>query len=513
MKYAVSGCSVGWNGWPHADEFPAHAQFFLSSRPAEQEHAGRMKSFIVLLALAALSSQAVTTSPPNMVLVMADDQGWGDMAYNGHPKVRTPNFDSMAKSAIRFDQFHAAAPVCSPTRGSVMTGRTPNRYGVFSWGHPIRPQETTIAEALKTAGYRTGHFGKWHLGSVQAASPVSPGACGFDEWVSAPNFFDLDPILSVKGRATAFKGDSSDVTAEVAIQFIRDCARDKKPFLAVVWFGSPHSPHKALEKDAALYEGLTKAEKNFYGEITAMDRAFGRLRNELRALDIEQDTVLWYCSDNGALPKIGSSGGRRGHKGKVYEGGLLVPALLEWPAQFPEARIISTPCVTSDILPTVLDIADVKLEKTPPLDGVSLLPLLKGEARKRSRPIGFWDIGAKGIGTPSDTWMRELMEAQKKGEEPSDPLRLAADAGKIGDPVPLNKFPGHAAWLDWPWKLHRIEDKKTGDVEWELYDLSADPEESRVLFAEQPERVPHMQEALENWLESVARSLNGEDYR
>ena len=459
-----------------------------------------------------LSAHAVNTSPPNIVLVMADDQGWGDMAYNGHPKVQTPNFDAMAREGVRFDQFHAAAPVCSPTRGSVMTGRTPNRYGVFSWGHALRPQEITIAEALKPAGYRTGHFGKWHLGSVQAASPASPGACGFDEWTSAPNFFDLDPILSVKGKAVEFKGDSSDITAAAAIDFIRAAAKTRQPFLAVVWFGSPHSPHKALPADAALYDGLPKEQQHFLAEITAMDRAFGRLRQELRSLDIEEDTVLWYCSDNGALPKVGSSGGRRGNKGKIYEGGLLVPSLLEWPAQFPEPKVINIPCVTSDILPTVLDIVDAKPATLLVLDGVSLLPLLKGEVKKREKPIGFWDNGAKGIGTPSETWMRDLLEAQKRGEEPNDPLRLAADAAKIGPVQPLDKFPGHAAWLDWPWKLHRIENKKTGEVAWELYDLAADPDESRVLFAEQPERVPQMQEALENWLESVVRSLNGADY-
>lgn len=472
-----------------------------------------MKTLLTLLCAAALTAQAVTTSPPNIVLVMADDQGWGDMAYNGHPQVKTPNFDAMAKAGIRFDQFHAAAPVCSPTRGSVMTGRTPNRYGTFSWGHPIRPQEITIAEALKPAGYRTGHFGKWHLGSVQKDSPVSPGACGFDEWVSAPNYFDLNPILSVKGKATKFEGDSSDITAELALTFIRESTKNKQPFLAVVWFGSPHNPHKALEADRALYEGQPKAVQNFYGEISAMDRAFGKLRDELRKLDIEEDTVLWYCSDNGALPKIGSTGGRRANKGSIYEGGLAVPALVEWPAQFKEPKVISIPCVTSDILPTLLDIVDVKLEKTPPLDGISLLPLLKGETKKRDKAIGFWDMGIKGIGASSEVWMRDLLAAQERGEEPNDPARLAADAGKIGDPVSLTKFPGHSAWLDWPWKLHRMEDKKTGDVEWELYDLSADPDESRVLFAEQPERVPQMQEALENWLESVAKSLNGEDYR
>ena len=127
------------------------------------------------------ATAAPAADPPNVVLVMADDQGRGDMAYNGHPHLRTPNFDAVAKEGVRFDRFYAAGPVCSPTRGSVMTGRTPNRFGCFKWGHPLRPQEVTVAEALKAAGYRTGHFGKWHLGSVQRDSPVSHGAGGVEQ--------------------------------------------------------------------------------------------------------------------------------------------------------------------------------------------------------------------------------------------------------------------------------------------------------------------------------------------
>src|SRR5262245_51405554 len=140
------------------------------------------RRLIVAFLSIAFVSSASAAEPPSVVLVMADDQGWGDMAYNGHPHLTTPNFDSMANEAIRFDQFHAAASVCSPTRGSIMTGRHPNRFACFSWGHPIRPQEATIAQALKQAGYRTGHFGKWHLGSVQTGGEVTPGKCGFDEW-------------------------------------------------------------------------------------------------------------------------------------------------------------------------------------------------------------------------------------------------------------------------------------------------------------------------------------------
>ena len=172
-----------------------------------------MRAVLSVAALVIFALPAGAADPPNVVLVMADDQGWGDMAYNGHPHLKTPNFDALAKEAVRFDNFHAAAPVCSPTRASVMTGRTPNRMAAFKWGHPLRPQEVTVAQVLKAAGYRTGHFGKWHLGSVQKDGQCTPGKCGFDDWVSAPNFFDLDPVLSDRGKATEFKGDSSDVTA------------------------------------------------------------------------------------------------------------------------------------------------------------------------------------------------------------------------------------------------------------------------------------------------------------
>ena len=457
-------------------------------------------------------SAADTAKKPNVALVMADDQGWGDMAYNGHPHLKTPNFDAMAKEAIRFDQFHAAAPVCSPTRASVMTGRTPNRMATFKWGHPIRPQEVTIAQVLKAAGYRTGHFGKWHLGSVQKDGMSTPGKCGFDEWVSAPNFFDLDPVLSDRGKATEFKGDSSDITAELAMKFIRASAAKKEPFLAVVWFGSPHAPHQALPDDRKPYADRPAAEANFLGEITAMDRAFGKIRTELKDLGLTNDTILWYCSDNGALPKVGSTGGRRGFKGQVYEGGLLVPALLEWPARYPKPRVIDVPCVTSDIYPTVLEWTGAKAERQAPLDGISLVPLLDGKVKARTKPIGFWDHPTPGLGTPSKEWMDELLAEQKAGREPADPKRLFSDAGKITTKYPLEKFPGHAAWLDGNWKLHRIEAAKGSGVKWELYDLAADPKEASDLSTNEPKRLEAMQKELTAWLGSVARSLNGEDY-
>jgi arylsulfatase A-like enzyme len=448
---------------------------------------------------------------PNIVLVMADDQGWGDMAYNGHPVLKTPNFDAAAAAGLRFDRFYAAAPVCSPTRASVMTGRHPNRMGVFKWGYPMRPQETTIAEALQTAGYTTGHFGKWHLGSVRKTSPANPGHNGFDHWLSAPNFFDNDPILSRQGTAVQLEGESSMVTVDAALEWIGAQAKAERPFLAVVWFGSPHAPHRAVQQDRALYAGQPEKLQHFYGEITGMDRAFGKLRGALEELGIRENTILWYSSDNGALPGVGSTGGHRGNKGNVYEGGLLVPAILEWPARIRQPRVTQVRSNTSDIYPTLLEIAGVQVENQPPLDGISLATLIDGKMQTRPRQMGFWDYPIGGIGTPSAQWMGELLEAQKAGTDlPPHPSSQRA-AELPNPPYSLDQFPGHAAWIDGDWKLHR-KSPRGGSVAWELYNLADDPSEKDDLTGSQEQREHRMRGALDSWLKSVVRSLNGEDY-
>ncbi len=446
---------------------------------------------------------------PNIILCMADDQGWGDMGYNGHPAIRTPNFDAMAQEAHRFDRFYAAAPVCSPTRGSVMTGRHPNRFACFSWGRTLRPQEITIAEALKEAGYVTGHFGKWHLGSVRQGSPVNPGASGFDEWFSAPNFFDNDPILSREGIAIQTSGESSMVTVEAALEFMHKHEGKGKPYLAVIWFGSPHGPHRAVEEDWIIYADQSDALKHFYGEITGMDRAFGKLRSALKQFDSNKNTILWYCSDNGGLPNVGTTGGR-GNKGQIYEGGLKVPAIIEWPAKLGEPRVIRIPANTSDIFPTLLDIAGIEADPGYPLDGISLLPVLFGKTDTRTVPMGFWHYPGSGVRTPSAEWMRELLEAQKNGNMVGDSVRLRLNDILI-TPYPTDSLPGHAAWLDWPWKLHRIPDK-TGSINWELYNLATDSLEQVNLIDEQSDRITSMKQSLETWQNSVVQSMNGGDY-
>lgn len=464
--------------------------------------------FLITAALAAANvTFAADTSRPNIVLCMADDQGWGDVGYRGHPVLNTPVLDEMAATCLRLERFYAAAPVCSPTRGSVLTGRHPNRFGCFSWGHSLRPQEITVAEALKEAGYATGHFGKWHVGPVRAGSPACPGKSGFDEWLSSPNFYENDPLMSHNGKVVQTKGESSQVAADAAIEFIHACVRREKPFLAVVWFGSPHGPHIATEKFRQMYADQPKQLQHFYGEITGIDAAVGSLRNKLRELEIAENTLFWYTSDNGAL-KVGSTGGLRGNKGNLYEGGIREPCIIEWPARIKQPRICSLPCGTVDIYPTLLDIVGVDVEQQPPLDGISLVPLIEGRMERRNKPLGFWVYPISGIGTRSTAILQQML-AEERGELP--PAKPEPDPGEITKRFSVDELSGHSAWIDGHLKLHR-KAGKDGAVRFELYDLEDDPQEQNDIANGTSEQVESMREKLTAWQKSVIRSLNGEDY-
>ncbi len=404
---------------------------------------------------------------------MTDDQGWGDIGYNGLKQVATPNLDAMAAAGIRCNRFYAAYSVCSPTRGSFLTGRHPLRYGCFLYGYPLRPQERTIAQAVQSAGYTTGHFGKWHLNGVSGAGkliaaddPLSPGKFGFDEWLSVSNFFDLDWTLSRKGTPEKFRGDGSEYIVAEALKFITEATEQKKPFLAVIWFGSPHNPHKALPEDL-------KAAGNsaYHGEIRAIDRSMGALRDGLRQAGVANDTLLCFCSDNGATGP-GSTGGLRGKKGTIWEGGVRVPGIIEWPARITKPFVTEVPVVTSDLYPTIVDLLQLKVANPiEPLDGISLVPLLDGKMTERPQPIGFWHHGGD------------------KG-------------GK-----PFNKDGGHAAWTDNRFKLHKL-----GPDRFELYDLANDPGETKNLSDDQPDLVDKMKVPLDSWQDSVLQSYRGADY-
>ena len=346
---------------------------------------------ILLLAFAAVTAFA---ERPNIVLVMTDDQGWGQTGYYNHPVLKTPNLDAMAANGLRLDRFYAGAPVCSPTRATVLTGRASFRTGVPSHGYALRLQEKSVAKALKDAGYATGHFGKWHLNGLRGAgAPVlgddshSPGAFGFGEWMTVTNFFETDPLFGRHtGKFEQMKGDSSEVIMTQALEFIGRQTKAKKPFFAVVWDGSPHSPWVASEEDRAAFKDLDEKAQHHYGELVAVDRSVGQLRKGLRDLGVADNTIVWFCSDNGGLPKFepDTVGGLRGYKGSVYEGGLRVPGIIEWPAGI-KPRITSYPAGTIDMFPTIADIVGLpKSSMLPVVDGVSLKPLFAAEIGARA---------------------------------------------------------------------------------------------------------------------------------
>ena len=451
---------------------------------------------------------------PNIILVMADDQGWGDVGYNGHPFVQTPELDAMAGDGFVFDRFYSAAPVCSPTRASVMTGRNPIRTKVTNHGRYMRPHEQTIAETLKSAGYVTGIFGKVHLGSGQPGSPCNPGGMGFEEWVVGLNFFDNDPYLSRNGKIEHRKGKGSVIAMDEALAFLskhRSKAESEQPMFAVIWFPSPHDPHQEVPDGPSLYDG--KKYAGYYREITLLDQQLGRLRRELKRLEIADNTILWYCSDNGGLVEA-TSGGRK-RKGSIYEGGLRIPTIIEWPARNFKGRT-AVPAWTCDIYPTVLAMAGIDLVAPHPLDGIDISPIIEGTIKSRSKPMGFWHHFQQGQATWSDRIQKAIMQKQLAGAPvPHNEHRMRKDVDEFPQ-FPEDTTTGHAAWNDWPWKLHRISStgRTTAPPRYELYNLVDDPMEAtdRSSDSDLQQRLEQMQRELDGWMRSVVRSINGKDY-
>ncbi len=505
----------------------------MSRRPSFYE---MMSAFLVIASLVLISThKCFAEDAPNIILLMGDDHGWEETGYNGHPQLKTPVLDEMAAKGLRLDHFYAAHPSCSPTRGSVLTGRHPNRYGTFTPNWSIRPEEVTIGHIAQTAGYATAHFGKWHVGPVKANSPTNPGAMGFDEWLSHDNFFELNPHFSRNGgEPEQFIGESSEIVIRETINFIQRAQKTRKPFLAVVWFGSPHEPYSGLEKDLALYDDLppeygerkvsltsnetgTKVRRSLravlrerYAEITAMDRAIGQLRNYLTEQGLKKNTLLWYCGDNGTPSSGLVVSPFRGQKGQMYEGGTRVPSVIEWPARIPAPVQSSARTVTSDILPTLCDLTRQPLPDRP-LDGASLLSVFEGKPLRRSLPICFWSYNAN----------REA----KLGLEPYFPVVQQEGTTPLvklmnGKPtrtfrnfhhpvISPEDFGGPRALVGDRYKLV-LSGSETGSTE--LFDLRTDPAEKNNLASQHPRIVTKLNQDLHSWQASVLRSLTEADY-
>jgi arylsulfatase A-like enzyme len=493
-----------------------------------------LKTALVLL-LAMGVSPAPAADKPNIILMMGDDHGWEETGYNGHPHVKTPVLDEMAATGLKFERFYAAHPSCSPTRASFLTGRHPNRMGTFAPGWSLRPEEITIAHLLAKAGYHCMHLGKWHVGAVKQGSPVNPGAMGFHEWLSHDNFFEMDPSLSRNGGPPeVIKGESSEILIREAIAGIGLARTAGKPVFQVIWFGSPHEPYSGLPQDLALYDdlpakypkmvGLTSNEtgrstrrpqgevlRERYAEITAMDRAIGMLRSHLTKSGLRENTLLFYCGDNGTSPESALGFPHRAAKGSIYEGGTLVPGLIEWPARIPKPRTTGFRASTSDLLPTLAAITGQSLPDRP-LDGIDLMPVIDGKLAARPTPIAFWEFDTRRLlATKTEPYIDHHLQ---QGTTPLVKLsgnKATRDFLNFRYPAVNNAdFLGPRSIIEGDHKLVVLG--KKGESEVELFDLKTDPAEKTNIATQKPELTRKLQADLRQWQEAVLKSLTGGDY-
>lgn len=468
------------------------------------------KSMMLLAGVAALPAAAfgangkkADNDRPNIILIMADDMGWGDVGFNGNEYIKTPCLDSLANAGAVLNHFYSASPVSSPTRASVMTGRHPSRTGVFDANVGIlRPEETTVAEILKENGYSTGFFGKWHLGTMTCtendANRGKPGNTkefnppalhGFDvvfsteskvptwdpmkkpvrkkvsnkewkyleegeEWVSyGTSYFDRDGNKITEN----IDGDDSRIIMDRAVEYIENSLDGDRPFLAVIWFHTPHLPVVAGPEFWDMYEGQ-RFMRNYAGSITAMDRQIRRLTKVLEQNGLSENTVMFFCSDNGPENGTpGSAGQYQGRKRSLHDGGVRVPSIAVWDGHIKAAEH-DLPCSTADYLPTICDLAGISIENCPNiLDGKSMAPILLGKGRQEKKAIGF-------------------------------------------------VYHNNHSLVDGKYKLY-VEKGKTF-----LYDLDKDPEEKNDIAAKNPRIVKKLEKKYADFISSCKASFEGEEY-
>jgi arylsulfatase A-like enzyme len=450
----------------------------------------------LLSSLVALLPLTAFAAPPNVLVVITDDQGWGDLGAHGNPVVKTPKIDAFAKESAWLKNFYVC-PVCSPTRSSLLTGQYNYRVGIvdtFIGRSMMRTDATTLAQHLAGAGYRTGLFGKWHLGDNY---PLRPEDRGFQEtlWSQGgglaqpgdnpamdPKTAYFDPILKQNGKDAKTKGYCTDVFTGAALKFI---AKDAdKPFFAYVAFNAPHGPYQVPEEYARHYEKRDLGPNAFpkvgqpwataklntteiaraYGMIENIDDNFGRLLKALDDKKLAEDTVVIFLTDNGP-GGVRWNGGLRNRKGTVYEGGIRVPCYVRWPAKV-KPQAIDVPLAHIDVTPTLCELCGAKPNVA--FDGRSFAKLLTGEP-------GNW---------PG----RALFFQWHRGDEP-EKFRAFAARGPRYKLVQANGVAPNAKWK----------------AKYELFDIANDPFEEKDLAAEKPEEVAKLKKEYEAWFADVTK--------
>ncbi len=414
---------------------------------------------------------------PNIILIMTDDQGYGDLGCHGNLAIQTPNMDRLHAQSVRLTNFHVGT-TCAPTRAGLLTGKNCNRVGVW---HTIigrsllREGELTLADVAKHNGYKTAIYGKWHLGDNY---PFRPQDRGFDEVLvhggggvgQTPDYWNndyFDDTYFHNGKPEKFSGYCTDVWFENAIQFIEK--NKDQPFFCYIATNAPHSPYHVPDSYRMLYEGKDSvANPNFYGMITNVDENLGRLEEKLQALNLTENTILIFMTDNGTaagvnldkeeFPKKGFNAGMRGKKGSPYEGGHRVPFFIRWPkGNLVGGKDISQITAHTDVMPTLIDLCQLGLSETINFDGKSLRPLFTN--------------------TENSAWPERVLITDTQRKEHLEKWRNAS--------IMTNR-----------WRLIRGE---------ELYDMATDPGQTSDVSSQQPQVVDSLRKAYEQWWASVSQ--------
>jgi len=402
---------------------------------------------------------------PNILVILADDLGYGELGCQGGKDVPTPNIDSLAANGVRFTSGYVSRPVCSPTRAGLMTGRYQQRFGIelnpgFSHAIGLPLSEKTLAEYLKEAGYATGMFGKWHLGFRPAMQPTGRGFDEFFGFLGGAHSYvevggDRDPAnVILRGREKAKAIDyTTDAFAREAVAFI-ERNRDK-PWLVYLPFNATHGPLQAPENYTRRFSNLAGGRRTFAGMLSALDDAVGTVLAKLRERGLEENTVIFFLTDNGAPDHSHTAASNRplrGYKAQLFEGGIRVPFIIQWKGHLPAGNVDDRPVIALDVLPTALAAAGVAVPADAKLDGVNLLPYLAGEASGVPHEALFWRYGGQ-------------------------------RAVRMGD-----------------WKLLRMSRKS------QLFNLADDIAERHDLAAEKPEKTNELEEAYDRWEKTFKRS-------
>jgi len=464
----------------------------VSIRIACVERRGVRVAAALALLFGGTMAKADPPKRPNVLVIMTDDQGHGDLGLHGNPKIRTPNLDRLGRESTRFERFYVS-PVCTPTRACLMTGRYNYRTRAIdtAFGRAMMdPAETTLAEMLAPAGYRTAIFGKWHLGDNYPMRPIDQGfeealvhrGGGLGQAADVPgggSYFN--PILQHNGRPERTQGYCSDVYTNAAIDYLS--RSDSRPFFVYLAFNCPHSPLEVAEKDYQPYTQMDLSEDQFpkkghplprgaskettarvYGMVTNIDDNLGRLFAHLDEQKLTENTIVVFLTDNGPA-EVRYNSGMLDRKTSVHEGGIRVPCFVRWPGHFAAGRVIDRIAAHIDLTPTLLDACGVKGPEGVSFDGRSLLPLLEGKA---------------------DAWPDRTLFAQwHRGDVPELYRAFAARSQR--------------------YKLVRPETAK-GPVDrtLELYDMEADPLEMKNIAAEHPDVVSRMKAEYEAWFKDVS---------